>query len=96
MSKRISDTNVSQNPAAVLVWEPGSLFIWCLVKASKAISTQKAMRVIKAAKKESTKARRVPVACVENAQTAARNVTPAAISEYGTGKELSILIYLKY
>lgn len=54
------------------------LFISCLTRASNAISTAKAMRVMRAAKNEMRDARRVTVKWVDRERRNATKETPAA------------------
>lgn len=76
----MKDTNVSQKPGAVLVFEltPVSFFISCFTNAKSAMSIAKAMRVMSAARKDTIDAINVTVMCEDKDKSRAMKMTPVA------------------
>lgn len=79
-SNKMKDTNVSQKPGAVLVFEltPVSFFISCFTNAKSAMSMAKAMRVMSAARKDTIDASNVTVMCEDKDKSRAMKMTPVA------------------
>jgi len=79
-NSKMKDTNVSQKPGAVLVFESMlvSFFISCFTNAKSAMSIANAMRVIRAAKNDIIDASNVSVMWVDKDRIRAMKATPAA------------------